>query len=143
MREARREVARSQCKLLKQPPRVFVTNEVLFIQREKGVDQKLRNASHTAYSVVNSSRVSEDAGEPQAELGTPQAFLGQSCFSAVQVIGHRFLQPSDFAFRVMKRNTDERFAEVHNTSEAVWRLLIVVVVPYPLSSFLDYPLNLV
>jgi hypothetical protein len=37
----------------------------------------------------------------------------------------------------MKRDTDERLAEVHNTSEAVRRLLIVIVAPYPSSTFLD------
>ena len=46
MRQARREVARSQCKLLKELSRVFVADEVLFIRSEKRVDQKLRNASH-------------------------------------------------------------------------------------------------
>src|SRR5579872_2678279 len=34
-------------------------------------------------------------------------------------------------------------SRVHNTSEAVRGLLIVVVAPYPLSPFLDNPLNLV
>jgi hypothetical protein len=43
MRQARREVSRSQCKLLKESSRVFVTDEVPFVQSEK----------------------------PQAELGTP------------------------------------------------------------------------
>src|SRR5216684_221321 len=143
MRQARREVARSQCKLLKEPSRVFVTDEVLFVQSEKRVDQKLRNASHTACSVVNIGRVSEGAGEPQAELCTPQAFLDNPAFQRCRVLGHRFLEPGDFTFRVMKRNTDERLAEVPNTSEAVRRLLIVVVAPYPLSSFVDSLLNLV
>src|SRR5689334_12021235 len=110
MRQARREVARSQCELLKEPSRVFVAYEVFFVQSEKRVDQKLRNASHTACSIVVIGRVSEGAAEPQAELGAPQAFLHNPVFQRCRVLADRFLQPSDFAVRVTKRNTDERLA---------------------------------
>jgi hypothetical protein len=127
----------------KKASRVFVTNEVLFIQGEERVDQELRNASHTASGVINIGRLFESAGEPQAELGTPQAFLDNPVFQSRRVLGHRLFQTSDFAVRVMKRDTHKRLAEVHNTSEAVRGLLIVVVAPYPLSPFLDNPSNLV
>ena len=43
----------------------------------------------------------------------------------------------------MERYTDKRLAEVNHASEAVRRLLIVVVMPYPLPSFLVHHLNLV
>src|SRR5262249_15675054 len=82
-------------------------------------------------------------GEPKAELGTPQAFLDNPVFQSRRVSGHRSFQPSDFAVRVMKRNTHKRLAEVHNTSEPVRGFLIVVMAPYPLSSFPANPLNLV
>lgn len=41
-RQAGGEVTRTQGKLLKKPARIFVTDEILFVQREKRVDQVRR-----------------------------------------------------------------------------------------------------
>lgn len=136
MRQARCEITRPQCKLLKESVSILVADEVLSIQRKKRVDQELRNASHTPQRIVNIARLPESAAELQAELGAPQAVLDNPVSQAFGVLRHRLLEPNDFAIRVMEWNTDKRLSEVDDTAEAVRRLLVVVVVPYPLPALL-------
>jgi hypothetical protein len=71
------------------------------------VDQRLRNASHTARSVVNIGEVSEGAAKLQTELGAPQAVLDNPVFQRSRVFGYRILQPGDFAVRVTFRRASE------------------------------------
>jgi hypothetical protein len=105
------------------------------------VHQELRHAIHTAHSVVNISRISKSAAEPQTELSIPQAVLDNLVAQRFRVLGHTLLQSNDFAFWVMEWNTDKCLAELYHAAQAVWGLLIVVVVPYPSPSFLDSALN--
>ena len=52
------EAARAQGERIRQPGRVFVADEVLFIQREQSPHQELRDPSHAAHRVVNITSIS-------------------------------------------------------------------------------------
>lgn|SRR5262245_46392316 len=109
--QSRREVARLQRKPVNEPAGVLVADEVLFIQREKCLDEKLLNASHTAGSDVDI--VGVFSAVPQTEFGAPQALLDNPIFQRSRIHGYRFLQPGDFAVRIVEWNTNESLAKIN------------------------------
>ena len=96
----------------------------------RGRDSGMRGAGHAPHGVTDIGGVSEAATEHETELGSPQAILNNPMFQSLRVFSDTLLQTRNFVFWIMQWDTYFDLTEVHDTAEAVRRLLIIVVLPY-------------
>ena len=99
--QPRGKVMRLYCELIDQPGRVFIADEILLVQREQSVSQKLRNASHAARGVVDIPSIFKVSAEQQTEFGVPETVLDNPAAQRPRVRRDGFFQAGDFALGVV------------------------------------------